>query len=115
MRQLVERGRRHCQRRRFSISGAYFWTHRKIVEWSTRDAAFTHHLLEVAVAHPVATVPAHRPEHDLALEVASLEVRHGSTLPPEPHPAGPPQGLQQSHPEHHEYELYLAIEDIDHT
>jgi hypothetical protein len=46
-----------------------------------RDAAFAHHLLEVAVAHPVATVPAHRPEHDRALEGASLEVRHGSALP----------------------------------
>src|SRR3954464_10785512 len=54
---------------------------RRVVD---RDAAFAHHLLEVAVAHPVATVPAQRPEHDLALEVASLEVRHGSTLPPRP-------------------------------
>src|SRR4051812_513504 len=66
---------------------------RRVVD---RDAAFAPHLLDVAVAHPVATVPAHRPEHDLAFEVASLEVRHGSTLPARPHPAGPRQGLQQS-------------------
>src|SRR5215213_779156 len=66
---------------------------RRVVD---RDAALAHHLLKVAIAHPVAAVPARRPEYDLALEVASLEVRHGSTLPPRPHPAGPRQDLQQS-------------------
>src|SRR4051812_1680813 len=66
---------------------------RRVVD---RDAALAHHLLKVAIAHPVASVPAHCPEYDLALEVASLEVRHGSTLPPRPHPAGPRQDLQQS-------------------
>src|SRR4051794_35140464 len=66
---------------------------RRVVD---RDAAFAPHLLEVAVAHPAATVPAHCLDHDLAREVASLEVRHGSTLPPGPHLDGPRQGLQQS-------------------
>ena len=70
---------------------------RRVVD---RDAAFAHHLLEIAIAHPVTTVPAHRPEHDLALEVAPLEVRHGSTLLTETHPAKPRQGLQQSHCEY---------------
>jgi hypothetical protein len=45
-----------------------------------RDAALAHHLLEIAVAHPVAAIPTDRPEHDLALEVASLEVRNGPIL-----------------------------------
>jgi len=46
-----------------------------------RHAAFGHHLLEIAIAiaiaYAVAAVPAHRPEHDLTLKVAPLEVRHG--------------------------------------
>src|SRR5208337_2679003 len=42
-----------------------------------RDAALAHHLLEITIAHPVAAIPPDRPEHDLTLEVAPLEVRHG--------------------------------------
>ena len=44
-----------------------------------RDAALTHHLLEVAVAHAIAAVPPDCPEYDLALEVTPLEVRHRPT------------------------------------
>jgi hypothetical protein len=32
-------------------------------------------------SHPVAAVPPHRPQHDLALEVAPLEIRHGPASP----------------------------------
>jgi hypothetical protein len=39
-----------------------------------RDAALSQHLLEVTVAHPIAAIPADRPEHDLTLEVTPLEV-----------------------------------------
>ena len=46
-----------------------------------RDAALSHHLLEVAVAHAVAALPPHRPEHDLAREVTPLEIRHGPVPP----------------------------------
>src|SRR5271157_2925554 len=42
-----------------------------------RDAALAHHLLEITIAHPVAAIPPDRPEHDLTLKVAPLEVRHG--------------------------------------
>ena len=41
-----------------------------------RDAALAQHRLEIAVAHPIAALPPDRPEHDLALEVTPLEVRH---------------------------------------
>ncbi|GAA4256888.1 hypothetical protein GCM10022293_49300 [Azospirillum formosense] len=55
-----------------------------------RNAALGHHLLKVAVADALSAAPADRPEHDLPLEVASLEVaslkvRHGlapSNVPP---------------------------------
>jgi hypothetical protein len=40
------------------------------------NAALAHHLLEIAIAHPIAAIPPHRPEHDFALEVPTLEVRH---------------------------------------
>ena len=42
-----------------------------------RDAALTHHLLEIAIAYPISAVPPDSPEHDLSLEVAPLELRHG--------------------------------------
>ncbi|MHA7066228.1 hypothetical protein [Azospirillum argentinense] len=41
-----------------------------------RNAALGQHLLKVAVADAISAVPAHRPEHDLTLEVATFEVRH---------------------------------------
>jgi hypothetical protein len=42
--------------------------------------AFAHHRLEIAAADAAAAVPPHRPQHDFALEVAPLEVRHGQPL-----------------------------------
>ena len=51
---------------------------RRVVD---RDTALAHHLLEIAIVHAIAAVPPDCPEHDLALEVASLEVRHGPLLP----------------------------------
>jgi hypothetical protein len=41
-----------------------------------RHAALGHHLIEIAIAYAVAAIPVHRPEHDLAPEVAPFEVRH---------------------------------------
>lgn len=37
-------------------------------------AALDHHLLEVAVADPIATVPAHRPKDNLAFKMTPLEL-----------------------------------------
>ena len=58
--------------------------------------AFGHHLLEIAIAYAVAAIPAHRPEHDLAPEVAPLEVRHGPALLARAFHRGTPRALQQS-------------------
>jgi hypothetical protein len=41
-----------------------------------RGATLGHHLLKAAVADPVPAIPADRPEHNLAPEVATLEIRH---------------------------------------
>jgi len=62
-----------------------------------RNAALAHHLLEIAIAHPVAAIPPDRPERDLTLEVAPLEVRHAQFPPSRrPHPDGQRRSLQQS-------------------
>ena len=50
------------------------------------------------VAYAVAAIPAHRPEHDLAPEVAPFEVRHGPTLLARAFHRGAPKTLQQSPP-----------------
>ena len=61
------------------------------------DATLAHHLLEIAIAHPIAAVPSDRPEHDLTLEVPPLEVRHGPGLSlGRGHLGGRQRGLQQS-------------------
>ena len=39
-----------------------------------RDVALAHHLLKIAVAHPIAAIPSDRPEHDLTLKVTIFEV-----------------------------------------
>ena len=52
---------------------------RRVVD---RHAAFGHHCFEIAVADRVPAVPAHRPEHDLTLEVPSLEIVHAPTPRP---------------------------------
>lgn len=38
------------------------------------DAAFAHHLLEIAVAYAIGAVPPDCPENDLTFEVTPLEV-----------------------------------------
>ncbi len=61
-----------------------------------RHFALAHHLLDISVADPIPAVPTHRPEHDLTLEVASLEVRHDSALLARADHAGRRQSLQQT-------------------
>src|SRR5215471_20610370 len=58
-----------------------------------RHAALGHHLLEIAIAYAVAAIPAHRPEHDLACEVAPFEVRHGPPPSLEPFPSRSAEGF----------------------
>ena len=43
-----------------------------------RHATFSHHLFEIAVAHPVAAVPPHRPQNDFTGEMTTGEDTHGS-------------------------------------
>ena len=46
-----------------------------------RNVVLSHHLLKIAIAHPVAATTPDRPEHDLTLEVAPFEVRYARLLP----------------------------------
>ena len=98
MRQLAECGRRHCQRRRFSICRRVLL--HPLIDCGVVDhnAALGHHRFKSAVADRVSAVPAHRPEDDLAAEVASLENVHTATLSLQPmhtvHHSG--RSLQQS-------------------
>src|SRR3546814_4939280 len=46
-----------------------------------RYAAFRHHFLKVAIADRIATIPAHRPQYHITLEMAPLEIRHRSVRP----------------------------------
>src|SRR3546814_13283000 len=43
-----------------------------------RKAAFRQHFLKVAIADRIATIPAHRPQDHITLEMAPLETRHRS-------------------------------------
>jgi Tn3 transposase DDE domain len=62
-----------------------------------RNAARTHHLLEIAIAHFIAAIPPDRPEHHLTLEVAPLEVRHAQfPTSRRTHPDAKCRSLQQS-------------------
>lgn len=60
-----------------------------------RDAALPQRLREITLADPVPTVLPHRPEHDLALEVTSFEIRHGSALLAQANHDGKRHTLQQ--------------------
>src|SRR3546814_6405682 len=40
-----------------------------------RNAAFRQHFLKVAIADRIATIPAHRPQDHITLEMAPLEIR----------------------------------------
>src|SRR3546814_12224833 len=46
-----------------------------------RNAAFRQHFLKVAIADRIATIPAHRPQDHITLEMAPLEIRHRSVRP----------------------------------
>ena len=39
-----------------------------------RDAAFSHHLIQIPVADPIAAIPTHRPKDDLAFKMTPLEL-----------------------------------------
>src|SRR5699024_3126489 len=43
-----------------------------------RNAAFRQHFLKVAIADRIATIPAHRPQDHITLEMAPLAIRHRS-------------------------------------
>src|SRR5699024_5395929 len=42
-----------------------------------RHAPLGHHFLQIAVAHPVAAVPPHRPQNDVTGEITTREDAHG--------------------------------------
>src|SRR3546814_14285296 len=46
-----------------------------------RNAAFRQHFLKVAIADRIATIPVHRPQDHITLEMAPLEIRHCSFRP----------------------------------
>ncbi|KCY88280.1 putative transposase [Acinetobacter baumannii 929679-598] len=66
-----------------------------------RNAAFRQHFLKVAIADRIATIPAHRPQDHITLEMAPLEIRHRSVRPISAKHAQASRFLQQSP---HEYE-----------
>src|SRR5699024_705720 len=62
-----------------------------------RNAAFRQHFLKVAIADRIATIPAHRPQEHITLEMAPLEIRHRSVRPISAKHAQASRLLQQSH------------------
>src|SRR3546814_14812216 len=72
-----------------------------------RNAAFRQHFLKVAIADRIATIPAHRPQDHITLEMAPLEIRHRSVRPISAKHAQASRFLQQSLPLYH---LYFADE-----
>ncbi|ASJ25753.1 TnpA [Laribacter hongkongensis] len=63
-----------------------------------RNAAFRQHFLKVAIADRIATIPAHRPQDHITLEMAPLEIRHRSVRPISAKHAQASRFLQQSLP-----------------
>src|SRR3546814_17801103 len=61
-----------------------------------RNAAFRQHFLKVAIADRIATIPAHRPQDHITLEMAPLEIRHRSVRPLSAKHAHASRFLQQS-------------------
>src|SRR3546814_246613 len=61
-----------------------------------RNAAFRQHFLKVAIADRIATIPAHRPQEHITLEMAPLEIRHRSVRPISAKHAQASRFLQQS-------------------
>src|SRR3546814_3238833 len=75
----------------------------RISDWSSdvcssdlRNAAFRQHFLKVAIADRIATIPAHRPQDHITLEMAPLEIRHRSVRPISAKHAQASRFLQQS-------------------
>src|SRR5699024_4616063 len=54
------------------------------------------HFLKVAIADRIATIPAHRPQDHITLEMAPLEIRHRSVRPISAKHAQASRFLQQS-------------------
>src|SRR5699024_3181418 len=69
-----------------------------------RNAAFRQHFLKVAIADRIATIPAHRPQDHITLEMAPLEIRHRSVRPISAKHAQASRFLQQSPPERRRFE-----------
>src|SRR3546814_14324164 len=46
-----------------------------------RNAAFRQHFLKVAIPDRIATIPAHRPQDHITLEMEPLEIRHRYVRP----------------------------------
>src|SRR3546814_2076290 len=61
-----------------------------------RNAAFRQHFPKVAIADRIATIPAHRPQDHITLEMAPLEIRHRSVRPISAKHAQASRFLQQS-------------------
>src|SRR3546814_20423712 len=61
-----------------------------------RNAAFRQHFLKVAIADRIATIPAHRPQDHITLEMAPLEIRYRSVRPISAKHAQASRFLQQS-------------------
>src|SRR3546814_3959445 len=57
---------------------------------------FLSHFLKVAIADRIATIPAHRPQDHITLEMAPLEIRHRSVRPISAKHAQASRFLQQS-------------------
>src|SRR3546814_2424888 len=70
-----------------------FRSDRRMVD---RNAAYRQHFLKVAIADRIATIPAHRPQDHITLEMAPLEIRHRSVRPISAKHAQASRFLQQS-------------------
>src|SRR3546814_8294664 len=72
-----------------------------------RNAAFRQHLLKLAIADRITTIPAHRPQDHITLQMAPLEIRHRSVRPIHATHAQASRFLQRS--DEHTYELQPSI------
>src|SRR3546814_3837042 len=71
----------------------------RISDWSSDVCSsdlFRQHFLKVAIADRIATIPAHRPQDHITLEMAPLEIRHRSVRPISAKHAQASRFLQQS-------------------
>src|SRR3546814_18601729 len=62
------------------------------------NSAFSQHCLNEAIAYRIATIPAHRPQDHITLEMAPLDIRHRSVRPISAKHAQASRFLQQSQP-----------------